>query len=355
MTESSRLISGRIAKKTPRTGRRFQRPSARELGEGRTSSRCADVEIHTKTPDPSSYTAYADAGTCAATAAPTPVNELAAPQLQTIEKSVEFPATLFDVTHTAPPVNEHLASAPVNEYVASAAVNKYVASPRVIEYVAPAPVATLLEPPVPVVHIVQAPQVQVVQNTIETPQLQIIEKSFEFPATCSAQSAFYSVSLGTAPVSPNEACGDHRRGRVGATSPCRIWSSDVCVDTRDRCVSCGDGTCSTFSRRRACRSNTSNSLCGTFSCGRVCRPNTRSFLPRDQRLHTIARNQQRKGGQTRGGDLESSHEVIQVFSSLRTRLQVLTKSSGSRQAARQAQNELDLVVAQFTRRAAISS
>ena len=51
-----------------------------------------------------------------------------------------------------------------------------------IEFVAPTPVATLLEPPVPSVHVVQVPHVHVVQNTIETPQLQILEKSGGFPA-----------------------------------------------------------------------------------------------------------------------------------------------------------------------------
>ena len=65
-----------------------------------------DAEVHINTLDPSSYTAYADAATCAATAAPTPVNELAVPQPQIIEKSVEFPATLFDVTSAL--VTEHL-------------------------------------------------------------------------------------------------------------------------------------------------------------------------------------------------------------------------------------------------------
>ena len=44
-----------------------------------------------------------------------------------------------------------------------------------------------------------------------------------------------------------------------------------------------------------------------------------------------------------------------VTSSLRTRLQVLTKSLGSRQAARQAQNELDFCRRAVTRRAASSS
>ena len=77
---------------------------------------------------------YADAATCVVTAAPAPVSELAV-------------------------------------------------STCVIEYVAPAPVATLLEPPVPSVHVVHVPHVHVVRNTIETPQLQILEKSVGFPAT----------------------------------------------------------------------------------------------------------------------------------------------------------------------------
>ena len=95
-----------------------------------------EAEVHVKTTDPASYTMYADAATCAATAAPEPVNELAV-------------------------------------------------STHVIEYVVPAPVATLLEPPVPSVHVVQVPHVHVVHNTIETPQLQILEKSVGFPANTS--------------------------------------------------------------------------------------------------------------------------------------------------------------------------
>ena len=51
-------------------------------------------------------------------------------------------------------------------------MKELVAPVPVIEYVAPAPVPTLLEPPIPVVHIVQVPQV--VQKTTETPQLQKI-------------------------------------------------------------------------------------------------------------------------------------------------------------------------------------
>ena len=51
----------------------------------------------------------------------------------------------------------------------SALVNEFVASAHVIEYVASAPVTTVLESPILVVHDVQFPQVQVVQKTIEDP------------------------------------------------------------------------------------------------------------------------------------------------------------------------------------------
>ena len=77
-----------------------------------------------------------------------------------------------------------------------------MASAHVIEFVAPAPVTTLLEPPVPVGHIVQVPQVQVVQKTTETPQLQIIAKFVETPEIRSVQGPQTSVSLGHAPIRP---------------------------------------------------------------------------------------------------------------------------------------------------------
>ena len=85
------------------------------------------------------------------------MNELAAPQLQTNEKSFEFPATLFDVTYTAPPVHKYVASASVNEYVASALVNDV------------------------------------------TPRSQTIEKIVEFPEIRTIQSTRTSESLETAP------------------------------------------------------------------------------------------------------------------------------------------------------------
>ena len=67
-----------------------------------------DAEVHVKTPDPTSHTTYADAATRAATAVLAPVpsvravqvihvhvvqNTIETPQLQILEKSVEFPAT----------------------------------------------------------------------------------------------------------------------------------------------------------------------------------------------------------------------------------------------------------------------
>ena len=88
-----------------------------------------DAEVHLNIPDLASYTSYTDAATCA-------------------------PTELADST-------------------------------RVTEYLAPEPVATLLEPRVPSVHIVQVPHVRAAQDTIEIPQLQILENFVSFPATCS--------------------------------------------------------------------------------------------------------------------------------------------------------------------------
>ena len=130
------LISSRIAKKLIALDAAFN--VLRHVNSVRAERLLAelDAEIYLKAPDPASYTSYADAATCAATAAPAPLNELAD-------------------------------------------------STRVIEYVAPTPVATLLEPPVPSVHVVQVPHEHVVQNTIETPQLQILEKSVGYSANSS--------------------------------------------------------------------------------------------------------------------------------------------------------------------------
>ena len=72
---------------------------------------------------------------------------------------------------------------PLPTTAAPAPVNELAVSTRVVEYLAPAPVATLLEPLVPSVHLVQVPHVHVVQNKIETQQLQILEKYVGFPAS----------------------------------------------------------------------------------------------------------------------------------------------------------------------------
>ena len=74
--------------------------------------------------------------------------------------------------HLAPAPAEHAAPAPVIECVASALANKFVASALVIEHVAPAPETALLEPPVPVVHVVQVPQVQIIEKTVQFPVVQ---------------------------------------------------------------------------------------------------------------------------------------------------------------------------------------
>ena len=110
-----------------------------------------DAEVHVKTPDPVSYTTYADAATRAATAVPAPVpsvhavqvphvhvvqNTIETPQLQILNKYVDFLATRSDVTCSAP--------APVIEHVPddTCAVPAYLAPALVTEYFAQAHVAT---------------------------------------------------------------------------------------------------------------------------------------------------------------------------------------------------------------------
>ena len=99
-------------------------------------------------------------------------------------------------TDEAPaPVAEYIVPASTLDpavYIASAPVNEYVASSYVIEYVAPAPVTTLLEPPVPVVQVVQVPHVR------------IIEKTVEALVTHFGQGSQTPEILGTAPVRPEK-------------------------------------------------------------------------------------------------------------------------------------------------------
>ena len=72
----------------------------------------------------------------------------------------------------------------------------------------------------PIVQVVQVPQVQIIEKIVETLEIH------------SVQGARTSEGLGTATVcqmkpSPCELCG------ARATTPCLIFSSNVCDDTRD--------------------------------------------------------------------------------------------------------------------------
>ena len=82
--------------------------------------------------------------------------------------------------HAAPqPIYVHVGTqtaAPVIEDVAPGPANNFVASAPVIEYVAPVSVNTLQEFLVPVVHVAQVPQAQVIEKTVEFPiEPQIME------------------------------------------------------------------------------------------------------------------------------------------------------------------------------------
>ena len=166
---------------------------------------------------------------------PTPVH---CPQLLFIEKTVEIPDFLlcqgtqtaessaiapvrhvpfaetvevveFDpAVHAAPlPVIEYDAPAPNLAYLAHAAPAPMVendAPASTVEYQAhaePAPVDEYDAPAaLPVVQVVQIPQVPVVKKTIEIPQLQIIWKIVEIPEIQTVQSTQSSESLETTPV-----------------------------------------------------------------------------------------------------------------------------------------------------------
>ena len=89
----------------------------------------------------------------------------------------------YDVPAPNMAYRAHAAPAPMVEYDAPAA------------RVAPCPLVD-----VPVVQVVQVPQVQVVEKTIEIPQLQTIEKIVDIPEIQIVQSTQSSESLKTAPV-----------------------------------------------------------------------------------------------------------------------------------------------------------
>ena len=114
------------------------------------------------------------------------------------------------VEHVTPDPAVYSASAPANEYTVSAPVNEYVASARVIENVTPAPVTTLLEPPVPAVYTVQVCH--------ETPQSQTVEKIVEIPEIRTFQGTRASESFGNCSRSPCGIFGNSRSDGVRATS-----------------------------------------------------------------------------------------------------------------------------------------
>ena len=114
------------------------------------------------------------------------------------------------VEHPAPAPAVHDAPAPVIEYV----THKFVASAPVIEYMATVPVISLLEPPVPLVHVL-------------VPQVQIIEKTVEFLVVQTAQSTRTSESSETVPVCEMKHVVTVEMVEVRVTSPCRARVSVV--------------------------------------------------------------------------------------------------------------------------------
>ena len=93
------------------------------------------------------------------------------------------PAVEYDAPASTLEYQAHAVPAPVDEYDAPAA------------RAAPSPLVD-----VPIVQVVQVPQVQVVKKTIEIPQLQTIEKIVDTPEIQTVQSTQSSESLETAPV-----------------------------------------------------------------------------------------------------------------------------------------------------------
>ena len=150
--------------------------------------------------------------------------------------------------------------APVVEYISPPPTVHSTPAP-VIEYVATEPVTTdntlLLEPPVPVVQVVQVPQVQ-------DPQLQIMENSLRLQRS-SLLNVPKLLKVWDCSCQPNEACGDRRCGGVRVTSSCRTCFSDVCDDTRGRGASWDVGTRPTCYRGRVCLISSSGPCCADSS------------------------------------------------------------------------------------------
>ena len=117
-------------------------------------------------------------------AAPAPVVEYdAAPTMAYRVYAAPAPVVEYDAAAPTVAYWAHAAPAPVDEYDAPAA------------RAAPSPLVD-----VPVVQVVQVPQVPVVEKTIEIAQLQTIEKIVDIPEIQTVQSTQFSESLETAPV-----------------------------------------------------------------------------------------------------------------------------------------------------------
>ena len=134
-------------------------------------------------------------------AAPLPVIEYDAPAPNVAYRAHAAPAPMveYDAALTMA-YRAHAAPAPMVEYDAAPTVayRAHAAPAPVVEYDAPAlTVATSPLVDVPVVQVVQVPQVQVVEKTIEIPQLQTIEKFVDIPEIQTVQSTQYSENLET--------------------------------------------------------------------------------------------------------------------------------------------------------------
>ena len=125
------------------------------------------------------------------------------------------PALVVEYIIPAPALSVHAALARTHEYVAHALVFTDL--------------AFFLEPLVPVVQVVQDPQVQLIEEIV------VIEEIQSAPGTQTSE------SLGTIPARQVTFSGILENGGGGVTSLCRTCPSDALDDTRGRCASCGCG------------------------------------------------------------------------------------------------------------------
>ena len=143
-----------------------------------------DPAVHAQPPPVIEYDTPAPNMAYRAHAAPAPMAEYdAAPTMAYPVYAAPAPVVEYDAPASAVEYQAHAAPAPVDEYDAPEAR-----------------VAPFLLVDVPVVHVVQVPQVQVVEKTIEIPQLQTIEKIVDIPEIQTVQSTQSSDYLEAAPV-----------------------------------------------------------------------------------------------------------------------------------------------------------